>query len=176
MLPEDTPPDFYVPLTMQSTVAPGTNRLSVVGRLRPGVTREPAGGALTVLGRILTAELPEQDRVLQALLVSRATAVPLDARILAVFSPLIEVFGLVLVICCANVTNMMLARALARQREIGVRRSLGATRGASSGNCLRKICWWPPWRGSPAYWSRHSPSARRRGCSFPRGRYLTPGW
>ncbi len=126
---EDTRPDFYVPLTMQSAVAPGTNVLFVVGRLRPGVTPERAAEALTVLGRSLTAKLPEQDRVLQALLVSRATAVPLDARILAVFSPLIVVFGLVLVICCANVTNMMLARALARQREIGVRLALGATRG-----------------------------------------------
>ncbi|SPE28399.1 conserved membrane hypothetical protein [Candidatus Sulfopaludibacter sp. SbA3] len=137
MPPTDTPPDFYVPVTMQSAVTAGADLfgpekpalLAIVGRLRPGIAPERARAALTVQGRALTRDQPERERTLQAILISRATAVPLDAKILAVFSPLVVVFGLVLVICCANVTNMMLARALARQREIGVRLSLGAARG-----------------------------------------------
>jgi predicted permease len=129
MPPGDTPPDFYVPVAMQNAVAPGTDRYAIVGRLRPGIAPTQARASLSVVARNLTATLPEADRATGAQLVSRATPVVLDAKTLAVFSPLLVVFGLVLAICCANVTNMMLARALARQREIGVRLSLGAARG-----------------------------------------------
>ncbi len=129
MPPGDTPPDFYVPVSMQNAVAPGADRYAIVGRLRPGIAPAQARASLSVLARNLTAQLPETDRAIGADLTSRATPVVLDAKTLAVFSPLLVVFGLVLAICCANVTSMMLARALARQREIGVRLSLGAARG-----------------------------------------------
>ena len=127
--PEDTPPDFYVPASMHAMVAPGSDRYAIVGRLRPGITSDGARTPLTVLLRSLTLDRPEEERAMQTVLTSRATAVPLDFKVLMVFLPLLVVFGLILAICCANVTNMMLARALDRQREIGVRLSLGAARG-----------------------------------------------
>jgi predicted permease len=101
----------------------------VIGRLRRDLSFSEAQAALTVWIRRQTEQLPEAERAIQATLVSQATPASLDSEIALLFLPLGIAFGLVLVICCANVSNMMLARALARQKEIGVRLALGAARG-----------------------------------------------
>lgn len=136
----ELPIDFFIPLSMQGAVVPGPDLFGpekprgvfVIGRLRPGVPLEKAKAALTVWIKHATAEWPETEQAIQATLQSAATPVSMDAEIsgafLPVVLPLIVVFGLVLLICCANASNMMLARALARQREIGVRLAMGAAR------------------------------------------------
>lgn len=130
-----TPVDLWIPLTMLPLVNTGpsvfTDRdphLEVVARLAPGVTPIEAQAELAVWARRSTADRPESARATGVLLQPRASSISITPEILAVFSPLLIAFLLVLLIACANVANMMLARGLARQREIGIRLSLGAAR------------------------------------------------
>lgn len=97
--------------------------VSVLVRVKPELTREQAQSALLAYAAHITSE-----RVVTATLESRATRLDLRPQSIWRFIPLVLVFGLVLVIACANVANMMLARGIARQREVGIRISLGASR------------------------------------------------
>jgi predicted permease len=104
-------------------------RLMPVGRLKPGVTPEGAQAALLTYRRQIGVTWPGGGLPDRVFMVSRATATPLTRQAIAGFLPVFVAFGLILLIACANVSNMMLARCLARRREIGIRISLGAGRG-----------------------------------------------
>ncbi|HUQ84070.1 MAG TPA: ADOP family duplicated permease [Gemmatimonadaceae bacterium] len=133
----DTPPDFWVPLTMAGALhdagdvfAPADPPiLKVVGRLAPGMTAAGASVALGAWARNVTRDRPEQERVSSVVLEPRATATYMSPQTMAEVSPIFLAFVLVLMIACANVANMMLARGMARQREVGIRLALGAGRG-----------------------------------------------
>jgi predicted permease len=125
----EMPQDFWAPLSMLGQVDPDRGvRLRVYGRIRHGLSVQQAEAALALIAQRMTAGAPQAERATGAVLRSRATAVHLTANGMAVVSPVIAAFVLVLLIACANVANMMLARSMARQREIGIRLSLGAAR------------------------------------------------
>jgi predicted permease len=130
------PMDYWVPLTMAPLIETGQNRVgqdnldfTIVGKLKARVSVGQAEAALVGFARQVTEDRPEAERAAGVVLRSRATAIRLSKQIILVFTPLGVAVGLVLLLACANVANMMLARAMARQREIGIRLSLGAARG-----------------------------------------------
>ena len=103
--------------------------LRILGRLQSHLSIGQAEARLGTWVERLTARRPEANGAARATLHSRATAVPLTPQVIAAFSPVATVFALVLGVACANVANMMLARGLGRQRELGIRVAVGATPG-----------------------------------------------
>ena len=129
------PIDCWVPLTLlakfngQDLFGPDAPPgIMVMGRLASGIGAHKAVVELSAWARAVTAEQPDSDRAASVRLEPRGTMIPLNAEVLAAVLPIVVAFGLVLLIACANVGNMMLARGMARQREIGIRLSLGAGR------------------------------------------------
>ena len=100
---------------------------SVFGRLAPGVTRDQAQGELINIGRKLAADYPDTNKDVQPK-VQTFNEFMNGGPIRAVFLSLMGAVAFVLLIACANVANLLLARSTHRGREISVRISLGATR------------------------------------------------
>jgi putative ABC transport system permease protein len=104
----------------------GARFLSVIGRLKPGVTPAQASDEVARIARDAAAAHPETNRGIGAV------AVPLHEQAVGSARPalllLLGGVGLVLLMACANLANMLLARSLSRHREMAIRSALGAER------------------------------------------------
>jgi predicted permease len=126
-------PDFWAPLSVlgQLRRAGAGDQgavIGIVGRLKPGLSRERALAELRVWDSRRAAEGSVERRASTLVLEPRQGTVPLSADVVMLFTPLFFAFGLILMIACANVANLLLARAVTRQREFGIRLAIGAAR------------------------------------------------
>jgi predicted permease len=104
--------------------------LAVVGRLKPGVTREQAAAELNTLADRFALSNPKTDKGNHFVFEQAGSVQQGNRRALMLFlTALSVVVLLVLCIACANVANLLFAQAASRQRDMAVRLALGATRG-----------------------------------------------
>jgi putative ABC transport system permease protein len=126
--------EIWLPLQAKIDNLPLTERAAtnneIVARLRPGVSLQQADTELKTIARQLEQEYPVFRRGWSVKLVSLRQELlgDLEGRVRKALFTLMAGVGFLLLICCANVANLQLARGIARERELALRRALGAGR------------------------------------------------
>jgi predicted permease len=128
--------DAWIPMMQQPELQPSGNRLEqrdhswmqAMAKLRPGVSIEQARAELQAIRAAMEKEYPTNNGWRLSLVPPTESPWGAPSQVAPVLLVLAGVVGVLLMITCANVANLMLSKALNRRREIAIRLSLGATR------------------------------------------------
>jgi predicted permease len=130
--------ELWVPLMMQQQIVSGTDRLPLrsetwlmlLGQLAPGVTRGQAQAEMDLLMNQIVEQFPDSHLGNNAVTLYPLWRAPFSANtyMYVLLPVLMAIAGVVLLLACANVANLMLVRSVSRRREIAIRLSIGASR------------------------------------------------
>ncbi len=120
-----TPIDIFIPWPLMDKTKPQGNTMWIIGRLKPDATAKSAQAEFTVLAKQLNGQHPERNPINPKL-------VPLEQHVSGQVRPALLVLmcavGVVMLIVCANLSHLQMARMGARQKEMAIRAALGAGR------------------------------------------------